>query len=113
MLNWLRNKISEPVVKQMLKGFAEILIAFLVSKAVAEVTKYVGKFIPVGGAIFGRRYAFVLTLSDTPPAGHPHALHMGVVSNKDWGIEFHLWAVSFPKERWEKIPESQKVHLKL
>jgi hypothetical protein len=38
---------------------------------------------------------------------------MGVVSNKDWGYEFHLWAVSFPKDRWEKIPESQKVHLKL
>jgi hypothetical protein len=113
MLNWLRNKLAEPAIKQMLKGFAEILIAFLVSKTISEVYKYVGKFIPVGGTIFGRRYAFVLTLSDIPPADHPHALHMGVVSNKDWGYEFHLWAVSFPKDRWEKIPESQKVHLKL
>jgi len=112
MFKWLGQKISDPFVKTVLKNIAEVFIAFLVTKTVSEVTKYVGKFLPIGGTIFGRQYALTLTLSDQPPQGHPKAVHVGVVSNKDWGIEFHLWVVSFPKDKWEKIPELQKIHLK-
>jgi len=111
MFNWLGQKLTEPFVRSMLQSVAEMVIAFLVTKTVSEVSKFVGKFIPVGGAIFGRRYALTLTISNEPPKGHPNAVHLGVVSNEDWGIEFHLWAVSFPKKRWEKIPETQKVRL--
>lgn len=109
MLNWVFTKLSEPAIKAMLKGVAEMVISVLVAKTVSEVSKYVGKFIPVGGAIFGRRYALTLTVSAQPPEGHPKAVHMGVVSNKDWGVEFHLWAVSFPKDKWEKMPPFLKV----
>ncbi len=112
MLKGLMTKIiAEPIVKEILKEAAQWLISLLVQKSIVEVQKLVGKFIPVGGYIFGRRYAITLTVSENPPAGHPKAIHLGVVGNKDWGVEFHLWGVSFPKERWEKLPESVKVHL--
>ena len=112
MFQWLAHQVASPFVKSALKSFAEIVISFLAAKTVSEVSKYVGKFIPIGGAILGRRYALTLTVSDEPPQGHPKAVHVGVVSNKDWGIEFHLWGVSFPEKKWQKIPESQKVTLK-
>jgi len=111
MLNWLCAKISEPAVKVMLKSIAELFVNFLITLGVAEASKYVGKYLPVGGAIYGRRYALTLTVSERPPKDHPKAIHLGVVTQKGWGIEFHLWAVSFPKDKWEKIPDSQKIRL--
>jgi len=54
MFNWLGQKLTEPFVRSMLQSVAEMVIAFLVTKTVSEVSKFVGKFIPVGGAIFGR-----------------------------------------------------------
>lgn len=109
MLNSIKTVIAQPVIKAMLEAFVPIVKSFLITKTVAEVQKYAYRYFPVGGAIFGRRYAITLTLDDEPPPGHPKAIHLGTISNKDWGFEFHLWGVSFPKERWEKLPESAKV----
>lgn len=111
MISLIKSVLSSAVAKDLLKAFADIVVQFLVQKTVSEVSKLVGKFIPIGGSIFGRRYAFILTAARKPPAGHPKAWFIREISKPEWGVSFFLWAVSFPEKKWDALPESQKVHL--
>lgn len=112
MISLIKSLLSPVVVKDLLKAFSEVVLQFLIQRTVSEVAKFVGKFIPIGGPVFGRRYAFTLTTTKKPPAGHPKAWFICEVSKPEWGVSFYLWAVSFPEKKWDALPESYKVHIK-
>lgn len=76
-----------------------------------ELQEKLPKFIHLA-TLFGRTFALCINSGALKPEGHKRAVYVGVVDITVSGrtFVFTAWLVSFPKRKWNELPEEKKWH---
>lgn len=118
-MNVLAKLAEKYALSKALKVFTDLIDTVMdaVHQQVSEegtrvITKLAGKYLPLGGPIFGRYFALFFTLVDKPPEQHPRALYVGKIRLDYFGVTIHLWLTSFSKKKWITIPPTQILKIK-
>lgn len=105
VVSWiLKQKIVNCDIKELLCDVFSDIKDYSKSKL---ITCLAGKFAKVT-VFLGRVYALAFTATASPPEGHPKAVLIKTID----GV-VRVWLVSFPKSKWDAIPDELKLKLKI
>lgn len=105
MIVWfLKPTISS--IAQRICAYAYSLLYSELNEFAASLPKYVHL-----ATVFGRVYALCIQNGVFKPEEHPKAYLVRIfpILCNEKRFVFTLWLVSFPKKKWNEIPQSKKI----